>query len=102
MKLNCKTGDLAIVVRGPMNLGRVVTIIAPATRLEVEMALRGPFVHSSQIWRIDAPLLWGAPFGDTYAAYAPDECLRPIRPGEGEDEMLRIAGLPAPRETTTA
>lgn len=23
-----------------------------------------------------------------------DRCLRPIRPGEGEDEMLRIAGKP--------
>lgn len=72
--LRCKPGDLAIIVRAakdPRWYGRIVLVVAQ-------------FDHDS--WVTD-PLPAGF-------CSVRDTSLRPIRPGDGEDEMLRIAGKP--------
>lgn len=74
MSLRCRVGDLAMIVRsngGPKYLGRIVEVVAPCGR-------NGWYVEPKQ----DG-------FMGVY-----DDHLRPIRPDEGEDEILRIAGKP--------
>lgn len=75
--MNCKPGDLAIVVRGEpvKNLGRVVRCI----KLEL--------LFGEPCWRVE----------DDDARFA-DNCLRPIRDNDGEDETLIWAGLPNKQE----
>lgn len=71
--LRCKPGDLAMIVGGadPSYFGHVVLV-------------EWQFDHDS--WVVDPQ-----PVG--YVAVR-DRNLRPIRPDDGEDEMLRIAGKP--------
>jgi hypothetical protein len=78
--MNCKLGDLAVIVRnwGPDSqrlLGIVCRVMAPVP------GFWGPG------WELAEPL----PNGDTCIH---DECLRPIRDSDGEDETLTWAGKP--------
>lgn len=87
MGLNCKQGDLAVVVRSYAgNEGKIVRCMSLT---EYAGALGfGPR------WFTEPTLfgVWGEP-------QAPlDACLRPLRDTEGEDEMLCIAGRPQERE----
>ncbi len=84
MKLNCRQGDLAVVVRSQVgHQGKVVRV--------------GRFVgcdagmDGNDRWEIDRvlPGLFGTP-AKTYR----DSGLRPLRDSDGEDEMLRLVGLP--------
>lgn len=86
--MNCKPGDLAIVVSGSPaeNVGRVIT------------CLRWVRLFDIDFWYYEGALV----FEGERCPLVADDCLRPLRPDEGTDEMLRIAGLPAPRETTPA
>ena len=90
MSLNCKQGDMALVIRsvagnrdkivqclravGPMNM------LWPDDRVTVEF-----------MWEIDRDL---ARLDGRSTKLVPDSFLRPIRDQPGEDEMLRIAGRP--------
>lgn len=70
--MNCKQGDLAIVVqsRGGVNDGMVVRCIR----------LMGHFHGWENVWETDSALRWAHPFqGEANECAAPDECLRPIR-----------------------
>jgi hypothetical protein len=103
--MNCKPGDLAIILRDgfPENVGRVVTVIRPSGAWELEAAIPGDF-H----WEVDCatPLAIGyydrhagKLVGPTYhrrQGTVLDRDLRPIRdPGEGAtDETL--LWLPSP------
>ena len=84
MKLNCKPGDLAVIVGGypTINMGAFVTIV------ELAQTLNGG------LWQIKSPSrpLIG-PTG-LLVELVDDYCLRPIRDTDGEDEILRIAGKP--------
>ena len=75
--MNCKKGDLVIVVGGMREFwGRVFTV----TERDAEQP---------DCWETNPVQYKGlrpVRFGDNI--------LRPIRPGGGEDEMLRIAGKP--------
>ena len=88
--MNCKQGDLAVIVRSRAgNEGRILTCLRLAKACECEaesVAWSGP------VWVTDAdiPTSWG----ETTRLY-PDERLRPLRASDGEDEMLRLVGLPA-------
>lgn len=94
MKLNCKPGDLAIVVRSAAgNEGKIVQC------LKVHPSgVGGLFRFYGPVWEIDRPLktLRKTPVGTVEGErfFAPDICLHPIRDNDGEDEMLRIAGRP--------
>ena len=85
MRLNCKQDDLAVVVRSAAgNEGRIVRCV----KLTSGIGLLG----YGPRWFTEPALLgvYGKPVPPL------DACLRPLRDSEGEDEMLRIAGLPQP------
>lgn len=82
--MNCKQGDLAIVVRSKAGhegkIFRCVSYVGKA---------RGFF--GDDYWEIDAIVLSidGKP-----NSFFRDSWMRPIRDNDGEDEMLRIVGKP--------
>ena len=91
MKLNCKQGDLAVIVRSYAgNEGAVVTcrrLIPAWARHGVDGKLRiGPG------WETDRNFVKANGLVDNIVA---DDQLRPLRNSDGEDEMLRLAGLPS-------
>ena len=88
--LRCKQGDLAIVVKSHAgNHGVVLTCLRLATAAEMkDLSYR----KYSSMWVTDRATqsTWGLP-----DCLMPDECLRPLRDTDGEDEMLRLVGKPA-------
>ena len=84
--LNCKPGDLAVLVRAHLseNLGLICRVIGPSSfgpgwwHVEFSKAIR---------W-ISGPRCL------SHVGECQDSNLRPIRDQPGEDEMLRIAGNP--------
>ena len=88
--MNCKPGDLAIIVRSEAgNEGKIVQCI----RVIRHQLWSGPRCGDrlTATWEIDIPL---ADFEGHVSNEIADDQLRPIRDNDGEDEMLRIAGLP--------
>lgn len=82
--LNCKQGDLAVIVRSMAgNEGKVVHCLRLAH--EPWHAFDGPR------WVVDREL----PHSTLGTCRTVADCaLRPLRDSDGEDEILRIAGLP--------
>lgn len=85
MKLNCRPGDLAVIVRSTAgNEGTIVHCV----RLEPQpwwAIIEGPR------WLIESPV------PDTYGMpirSVADFALRPLRDSDGEDEVLRLVGSP--------
>ena len=91
MRLNCKPGDLAVVVRSYCkNEGRILTCVRLAAA--DELASRGHFDWMLEpVWVTDSELRCSD--GGTTRFY-PDGRLRPLRDSEGEDEVLRMVGRP--------
>ena len=95
--MNCKPGDLAILVRSDSgNAGKIVRCVRlhPNTGLDADGRSLGR-VSLHPRWVIDPPLpngAWGLIFT------APDVYLRPIRDSDGTDETLLWAGKPQPVE----
>jgi hypothetical protein len=101
--MNCKPGDLAVIVRGSLNLGRFVEVLAP---LGVEPEWGG------YVWNIGTSkgqFCWlvrsaGEPLS-TVAGVSfvelpiADSALRPIRDQPGADETLTWKDVPAPIKT---
>lgn len=88
--MNCKQGDLAVIVRSYAgNEGKIVRCL----RLLKGAVQRAPdgSLHCGDAWEVDC-LLKGC--RGKYGRIIMDEQMRPIRDNDGEDEMLRIAGLP--------
>ncbi|QIM51607.1 hypothetical protein [Hydrogenophaga crocea] len=94
--MNCKPGDLAVIVRsGAQNAGKLVEIARPATQAE-----RKIFDHRREgfhwwVCSIGTPIVdsWGDARMETAL---PDAWLRPIRdPGDdATDEMVQLLGKP--------
>ena len=82
--MNCKPGDLAVIVRSMAgNEGLIVEVIEHSE------------LSPEYDWLIRAPRAIRWAFGDiSDIGHAKDSCLRPIRDNDGEDEMLRIVGKP--------
>ena len=108
MKLNCKPGQLAIVVGGPSELGnlgkivRVLRLLAPHDRIHSVCGRHtAGALEGHQAWETDTVLCLGVEFGGrrVFVPVAADEDLRPIGdPGEDEqDESL--SWLPSPTKT---
>lgn len=92
--MNCKQGDLAVIVRSYAgNEGKIVRCV----RLSYAPCLLpgGALIERCPLWETDAVLLGCSGRSDEFV---PDFQLRPIRDNDGEDEMLRIAGLPNKQE----
>ena len=92
MALNCKRGDLALVLSGP-NGGKVVTCLEllPAGADSVDDSV-GP------LWRVDRPLIYTNDVLPGIVAskrLAPDRKLMPIRPGDTATtrEAIRCAAV---------
>lgn len=86
MGLNCKQGDLAVIVRSfAGNHGRIVRCV------EYIGVLGWRYDGYVPTWRIDRELVTE---GGTRSAEIPDWQLRPIRDNDGEDEILRLVGKP--------
>lgn len=89
--MNCKQGDLAIVVKSELgNEGKVVRCIRVLSKKESDALM----YWSGPLWEVDAPLKASFGFVVTYTNHCPDSYLRPLRNQDGEDEMLRISGKP--------
>lgn len=91
--MNCKQGDLAVIVRSASgNEGRILTClrVAPRSKVRSEGFTDGDW--TGVVWETDAFL--ADTWGEGTSLY-PDARLRPLRNSEGEDEMLKLVGLPA-------
>lgn len=89
MKLNCRQGDLAIIVKSYAgNEGKIVRCLSPWNG---GFIMPNGDVIFADGWVID--LLLPVRHG-IYARRIQDSQLRPLRDSDGEDEMLRIAGKP--------
>ena len=89
--MNCKQGDLAVIVRSDSgNEG----VIVQCLRLYVGPWLRpdGALDPSEPGWFVSRPVKARSDGADCWCIA--DRKLRPLRDGEGEDEMLRLVGLP--------
>jgi hypothetical protein len=83
MKLNCKNGDVAQVIRAdanPAHLGAVVV----CEWFQYFEHRGGPGWETNPVLHTDggAPIVWD------------DRDLRPLRDSDGQDEMLRLVGCP--------
>lgn len=106
--LNCKQGDLAIVVKSTMgNEGKIVRCLKLLEGGDaVETSIGGKVIFSDKdvnvgvSWIVDNFVAAASTelFGLVSIKAAPDIALRPIRDTDGQDEMLRIAGLPKNKE----
>ncbi|MES2631847.1 MAG: hypothetical protein V4669_02685 [Pseudomonadota bacterium] len=95
MKINCRPGDLAVVVTAEnvANIGRIVRIIGPHSgRGKLAMMGRG------QVWLAACPqaMTWtiGSRIFLRTKGPIPDECLRPIRGNPARDSLEVKAGSP--------
>lgn len=90
MKLNCRPGDLAVIVSSSAdNEGKIVRVLSRAYHGVYD---RNRVVDKSPAWFIEPPLVgWD---GAT-ANMALDSQLRPIRDNDGEDETLQWVDVPS-------
>ncbi|WP_374520358.1 hypothetical protein [Hydrogenophaga sp.] len=94
--MNCKPGDLAIVVRSENgNAGKVVTCIRLATKTDLEN--EGLFCPDD-VWVVDRHLLVTNAFGKNgkHVRLCPDSVLRPIRPQADGATDETLTWLPVP------
>ena len=87
--MNCKQGDLAVVVRSVCgNEGKIVRCLRYVRGME--LGIDGCW-HECDIWETDTVMPgWTGALGKSIA----DSQLRPIRDQDGEDETLTWAGKP--------
>ena len=107
-KLNCKPGDIAIVIESGLNLGKLVQVERVYVNGEVVSRATWPDETGSGLlaWvvhSISGPL-WSCNVARTRNSSSMmrvfnDRDLRPIRQTEGADETLTWKALPTTRET---
>lgn len=102
MKTNCRIGDLAFIVGGPIteNIGRVVRIVAEEGPEESYYDAPDDFPSfdaDGVAWDCEGEM-WGFGPGGFELSQCiqliPDSVLRPIRDQPGADETLTWAGKP--------
>lgn len=102
MKLNCKPGDLAVVVGSSDFSGLIVNVLHRAPQVPFNLPDGYPHIACPEgnFWVIEfkSPIpafIKGSPIPrQAKFATGRDDKLRPIRPGEGDDETLTWAGKP--------
>ena len=88
--MNCKQGDLAIMVRSAANNEGKIFLCVRFIPLHSWMRKDGS-IRAEAAWLVDPPT---SDFNGWIVEHLADSDLRPIRGGEGADEMLRIVGKP--------
>lgn len=101
MKLNCKPGDLAVVVRSdfPQNLGKYVTVVCLANQEDYDMPLDSgdwDCQPRSAMWGWDNAEKTQASIGDDVMGINDAE-LRPIRDQPGNEQFVVEARKSLPR-----
>lgn len=89
--MNCKPGDLAIVVRSKAgNEGRIGRCLRRASKREIARQALFSF-QGEPCWKMDREFSACDNFGrgGYSVSILPDACLRPIRPGDISDEEVR-------------
>ena len=95
--LNCKQGDLAVIVKG-IDSGKIVTCIRLATTEEQDNVL----YCKEAIWLIDRELDWtfwkdgfrSEVLYNKFLTYCTDSLLKPLRDSDKDDETFTWAGKP--------
>ena len=92
--MNCKPGDLAIVVHTCKQQGRITRCIRLATEQDVTLQ-RMYFPNGRPVWVVEHE------FQYTFlrATLILDAYLRPLRDSDGEDQILTRAGKPSDIKT---
>ena len=92
--MNCKQGDLAVIVFSKYgNEGKLLTCLRLASA--EECADESFWNWKGPVWVTDAVIQCN---DRTTTHLYPDSRLTPLRYSDGEDEMLRIAGVPVTPE----
>lgn len=95
--MNCKPGDLTIVVHSCKQQGRITRCIRLAT--EEDAARQGMyFPNGRPVWVVEHEFQYTT----RRATLILDSFLRPIRDSDGEDQMLTRAGKPSDIKTPVA
>lgn len=101
MKLNCKPGDMAVIIGGSVFAGKIVTVLITAPQKEFKLPDGYPHVAANpRSWVIefhgDTPAFCDGLASPRITRYAVglDSKLRPLRPRTGDDETLTWAGKP--------
>jgi hypothetical protein len=106
--MNCKPGDLAVVVRSktPANMGKIVRVVQPYEPGQSGIVLRD---FDGFVWLCDtagSDLVWDSAWGCGLeyrrSGPVPDACLRPLRPGEDVDDNDVYDTVPSSPETAVA
>ena len=112
MSTRCKPGDLAIVVRGTLNLGRVVRCQRLVPRELVQEAISASYKWPTNpprqpgpYWEVDQDMKWNLTLNKVAVwkgeiPYFPDAYLQPLRDTDEEDETLTWAGKPVTTPVT--
>lgn len=100
--MNCKPGDLAIVVKSVsgLNLGHIVRCIRLASESEFRSFRGGPCWVTDQQF----PVKNVATGAIRFVPYMPDVCLKPIKPdtdGTADESQAYLPSVPTqPKELT--
>lgn len=82
--MNCKAGDMAVIISG-LNAGKIVTCIKLIGDTGVFNIL-----ENGPVWEVDTPVRWKAQLTDDFIelALCPDRALMPIQPSNDvKDEV---------------
>lgn len=103
MKLNCRPGDLAVVIVDGPFLGMIVEVLYKAPMEPFNLPDGYPHVpgkENSWVIKMQRPIVLSLKYNSekrmTIYACATDSVLRPIRDSDGEDETMSWAGKPDP------
>ena len=85
--MNCKQGDLAVIVRSVAgNEGKIVRCVR---FIGNEVASMGDGISIYAMWHVEPPINDWRGFAKSVCA---DAFMRPLRDSDGEDEVLRLVG----------
>lgn len=99
MKLNCRPGDLSVIVscpNSPSAVGRFVTVIRPSVdgeRISGFFVFKGIGGGPGWIVAASSPIEWCGDFVMERAIF--DNLLKPIRNEPGDDESLSWCDVPS-------
>lgn len=92
--MNCKPGDLAVVIKGPRSAGRIVKVLRAYRRDEIVHSKCGNLraivdLQIGPAWHIEGHVfvMVGGKVYEIQVGY--DSCLKPLRDNDGEDETLQ-------------
>lgn len=86
MTNRCKAGDMAIVVSGQRNLGKIVTIVKPADRTDLVANIERTFGY---VWEVDQQMqfVYRNTNKEVVLSVYPDRCLQPLPKLDEEDDL---------------